>query len=73
MANRSEDIDKMPLPRASRALERFTAERTSDNLIFDKYDVGRVYQARLPITSGMRTFAAALAALAPPASRCRGC
>lgn len=26
----------------------FTAERTSDNLIFDKYDVGRVYQARGP-------------------------
>ena len=26
----------------------FTAERTSDTLIFDKYDVGRVYQARGP-------------------------
>jgi LPS-assembly protein len=26
----------------------FTAERTSDDLIFDKYDIGRVYEARGP-------------------------
>ena len=26
----------------------FTAERTSDKLIFDKYDIGRVYEARGP-------------------------
>src|SRR5262249_53091952 len=26
----------------------FTAERTSDPLIFDKYDIGRVYEARGP-------------------------
>ena len=26
----------------------FTAERTSDQLIFDKYDIGRVYEARGP-------------------------
>ena len=26
----------------------FTAERTSDSLIFDKYDIGRVYEARGP-------------------------
>ncbi len=34
----------------------------------DPEELGRVYQARLPINSGMRTFAAALAKLAPPAA-----
>jgi LPS-assembly protein len=32
----------------------FTAERTSDNLIFDKYDIGRVYEARGPYVADDR-------------------
>ena len=32
----------------------FTAERTSDKLIFDKYDVGRVYEARGPYVADDR-------------------
>ncbi len=32
----------------------FTAERTSDALIFDKYDIGRVYQARGPYVADDR-------------------
>jgi len=34
----------------------------------DPDELGRVYHARLPINAGMRTFAAALAKLAPPSS-----
>lgn len=32
----------------------FTAERTSDPLLFDKYDIGRVYQARGPYVADDR-------------------
>jgi LPS-assembly protein len=32
----------------------FTAERTSDDLIFDKYDIGRVYEARGPYVADDR-------------------
>jgi LPS-assembly protein len=32
----------------------FTAERTSDELIFDKYDIGRVYEARGPYVADDR-------------------
>ena len=41
----------------------FTAERTSDKLIFDKYDIGRVYEARGPLVADDRRLISQLYAI----------
>ncbi|MFL5295997.1 MAG: LPS-assembly protein LptD [Phenylobacterium sp.] len=41
----------------------FTAERTSDDLIFDKYDIGRVYEARGPYIADDRRLISQLYAI----------